>query len=148
MRIDDIMKLTGASKATIYRWMEKHPTLETLDSSANAPFNSAPLGAPFPRPQRKEGRAVIWDEGEVHEWWQANESHIGRHPEQSNVIDLGYDRFRAAMSHPVDVYEDDDGNEVIEDPMASIARFEREGDQVRIWFADATDAVLFKIKFS
>lgn len=147
MRIDEIMNLTGASKATIYRWMERHPTLGGLDG-AGAELANGLLGVPFPRPQRKEGRAVIWDEGEVRQWWDANESHIGRHPEQSNMIELPYERYRAAMSYPVDVYRDDDGNEVIEDPMASITKIEREGSQVRIWFADATEAVLFKIKFA
>lgn len=147
MRIDDIMKLTGASKATIYRWMERHPTIASDDPSSAAGFDDGVLGSPFPKPERKEGRAVFWNEDQVHQWWQANSNYLGRHPEESNVIELPYARYRAAMSHPVDSYEDEDGNQVIDDPIASVTRYERHGEQARVWFADATDALLFKIKF-
>lgn len=149
MRIADIMELTGASKATIYRWMDRHPTLASGSKlSAVGESEGALPGTTFPKPERKEGRVVIWNENEVLEWWKANEDHIGRHPEESHIIELPYARYRAAMSYPVKVHEDEDGNQVVEDYMASVTKTERNGDLVRIWFADITDAVLFKIKFA
>lgn len=136
----EILKLTGASKPTIYRWMEKHPTLDVRDEGS-------PLGHPFPKPQKKEGREVIWDGDEVRAWWAANARTIGRHPVEGQMITLPWDRYRAATLAAPDVYEED-GVMIINDHMKSILRIEHEGDQVRLWFRDPTDAVLFKLKYA
>lgn len=141
MKIADIMNLTSASKATIYRWMESHPTLTVADPSS-------PLGHSFPKPFKKEGRVVIWDGAEVEEWWRANERTIGRHPEESTVIEMPWDRFRLAMQKPPAVYEDEDGNEIVEDHMAGVIKYEARDGIARIWFHDLNDAVLFKLTYA
>ena len=51
------------------------------------------------------------------------------------------------MMKPPEVY-DNDGTEVIDDHMAAVLRFEREGDDVRLWFGDPNDAVLFKLTYA
>lgn len=140
MKIAEILKLTGASKPSIYRWMEKHPTVEVRDKTSH-------LGHPFPKPREKDGREVIWDDGEVDAWWSVNAGTIGRHPTDGNTITMKWDRFRAAMLVIPQVYEEE-GVEFIDDDMALVHRFEKDGENVRLWFRDVSDAVLFKLKYA
>ena len=139
MNIAEILKLTGASKPSIYRWMEKHPTLAVADPSS-------PLGHTFPKPRSKVGRTVIWDEHEVRSWWDANSRVIGRHPEEGPTTTMSWERFRAATLIPPQISEVE-GEQVIDDHLEVIHKFEREGDNVRLWFRDATDAVIFKLTY-
>ena len=73
MIITEILALTGASKATIYRWMGRHPTADSMDADTL-------LGHPFPLPTHKVGRVVHWDAACVRRWWDENASAVGRHP--------------------------------------------------------------------
>ncbi|MFC0307661.1 AlpA family phage regulatory protein, partial [Rhizorhabdus histidinilytica] len=140
MRLGEILNLTGAGKKTLYRWMEKHPTIDTSDPHSL-------LGHPFPRPTGNAGRAVVWDEKAVHDWWEANSTTVGRHPENAEVTTMSWEKFRKAMlEKPETQVDDNTGEEVfIEDDMALIQRFERQGDEVRLWFRNVTDAVFFKL---
>ncbi len=141
MRTAEILKLTGASKPTLYRWMEKHPTI-------TQPNEHTLLGHPFPKPSGKQGREVIWDDDAVADWWAENRNSVGRHPtEDATSTTMRWERFRAAMLKPPEVLEEN-GEEVIDDHMAGVLRFEREGEDVRLWFRDANDAVLFKLTYA
>ena len=51
------------------------------------------------------------------------------------------------MMKPPEVYEAN-GEEVVDDHMDGLLRFERNGDDVRLWFRDANDAVLFKLTYA
>lgn len=73
MRLNDILVLTGASKKSIYRWMDAHPTIATPDPDSL-------LGHAFPRPIDQAGRAMVWDEDAVSAWWRENAGTVGRHP--------------------------------------------------------------------
>ena len=141
MRTAEVLKLSGASKPTLYRWMEKYPTLPQ-------PNEHTLLGHPFPKPSGKQGREVIWDDDAVTAWWAENKNSIGRHPtEDASTTTMRWERFRVAMMKPPEVY-DNDGTEVIDDHMAAVLRFERDGDDVRLWFGDPNDAVLFKLTYA
>lgn len=59
-RLDRILKMTGRTKRTIYRWMDE-------------------LG--FPRPDKSGGMAW-WDVAAVKTWWAENEAVVGRWPTQ------------------------------------------------------------------
>lgn len=141
VRTADVLKLTGASKPTLYRWMEKHPTLAQQNEHTL-------LGHPFPKPSGKQGREVIWDDDAVAAWWKENKNSVGRHPTgDATSTTMRWERFRAAMLKPPEVSEEN-GEEVIDDHMAGVLRFEREGEDVRLWFRDANDAVLFKLTYA
>lgn len=142
MRLADILELTGAAKKTLYRWMEKHPTIGTADPDSL-------LGHPFPRPTGNAGRAVLWDERAVHVWWEANSTTVGRHPENAEVTTMSWEKFRIAMQVEPETKIDESTGEriVIDDHMEPIQRFERHGDEVRIWFRTVSDAVFFKLSY-
>ena len=141
VRTAEVLSLTGASKPTLYRWMEKHPTL-------SAPTEHSLLGHPFPKPSGKEGREVVWDDHAVKRWWADNHGSVGRHPADDGCsTTMQWDRFRSAMMKPPEVYEAN-GEEVVDDHMDGLLRFERDGDDVRLWFRDANDAVLFKLTYA
>ena len=57
------------------------------------------------------------------------------------------DDLSSAMMKPPEVYEAN-GEEVVDDHMDGLLRFERNGDDVRLWFRDANDAVLFKLTYA
>lgn len=141
MKLRDILALTGASKKSIYRWMEAHPTISVPDPDSL-------LGHAFPRPADRDGRAMVWDAEAVSAWWRQNGGTIGRHPEDAAVIEIGYRSFRrATLMQPV-TFENDDGSAAVEDDIASIRKFEVHGDKVRIWFGSVGDAVMFKLKYA
>lgn len=142
MRLADILELTGAAKKTLYRWMEKHPSID-------APHPGSLLGQPFPRPTGNAGRAVLWDEKAVRDWWEANSTTVGRHPENVEATTMSWEKFRTAMLDERETDIDDHTGEliVIYDHMELIQRFERHGDEVRIWFGNVSDAVFFKLKY-
>lgn len=73
MRLNDILALTGASKKSIYRWMDAHPTITIPDPDSL-------LGHAFPRPVDQAGRAMVWDADAVSAWWRENAGTVGRHP--------------------------------------------------------------------
>lgn len=79
MKTAELMCLVGVSKATIYRWMEKHPSAKTRSSISL-------LGHPFPRPIEKDGVEVIWDGDAVEAWFSANKEIVGRHPIRNMTI--------------------------------------------------------------
>ena len=141
MKVGEILALTGATKMTIYRWMERHPNVAVKDE------NTA-LGHPFPKPARKDGREVIWDEAAVREWWDANSAFVGRHSEEKASIVMPWSSLRNAMLvQPRSEIDDDTGEaRIVEDDMGLVQRYEKQGDQARLWFSNVSDAVLFKLK--
>lgn len=140
MVIAEIMTLTGASKPSVYRWMEKHPTLTMADPDSL-------LGHPFPKPVRKEGRTVHWDDDQVQQWWEANGTTVGRHPEDSPTIVMSWESFRRAMQIAPKLTPED-GVEVAHDHMDMVQQFQRRDDEVKLWFRNVSDAVLFKLTYS
>lgn len=141
MRLNDILALTGASKKSIYRWMDAHPTITIPDPDSL-------LGHPFPRPVNRAGRAMVWDADAVSAWWRENAGTVGRHPEEAAVIEIGYRSFRRATLMPPARFSNDDGSVAVEDDLATIRKVEMNGDKVRIWFRAVSDAVLFKVKYA
>lgn len=140
MVIAEILELTGASKPSIYRWMDKHPTLAMADPDSL-------LGHSFPKPVRKEGRTVHWDDDEVRQWWEANGNTVGRHPEDTPTIVMSSESFRRAMQIAPKMIEVD-GEEVVDDHMDMVQQFERRDDEVKVGFRNISDAVLFKLTYS
>lgn len=140
MKIADILALTGANKASIYRWMEKHP-------DAAKPHRDTLLGHPFPRPIGKEGREVIWNEEAVHQWWGANQTVVGRNPSDRILTIMPWESLRSAMLETPESYRTEDGHEEVNDDMRLVKGWEWVNDhEVRVWFRNATDAVFFKLK--
>lgn len=140
MRLSEVLELTGAAKKTLYRWMEKHPTIDVADPAS-------PLGHPFPRPVGNAGRAVVWNEEAVREWWAINGTTVGRHPENAETTTIPWSKLRQAMLVPPETYFDDAlGREVVDDDMRLVRRYEQEGDEARLWFRNVSDAVYFKLK--
>lgn len=142
MRLNDVLQLTGAAKKTLYRWMEKHPAIDTPDP------NSA-LGHPFPRPTGSAGRAVVWDEMDVRAWWSANGKTVGRHPPNAETLVMSWEKFRKAMLEAPLTEANEQGEPVtITDNMLLVQRFERAGDdEVHLWFRNVSDAVFFKLNY-
>ena len=140
MKIADITELTGTTKAAIYRWMEKHPKL-------NFAHEDTLTGHPFPKPIRKEGREVVWDDDTVIAWWNDNAQVIGRHSGETLSTTIPWTSFRKVMLIPpeIDVNEET-GEETVYDDMELVERYRREGKNVRLWFKDVSDAVFFKLK--
>lgn len=60
MRLADVLKKTGKTKRTIYRWMDEPDML-------------------FPRPEIFRGVA-LWNPHDVEGWWADHQSHLGRWP--------------------------------------------------------------------
>ena len=142
MRLADVLALTGATKKTLYRWMERHPTIATPDPNSK-------LGHSFPRPYGNQGRAVLWDEAAVSQWWNDNSTTVGRHPENAEVTEIAWDAFRTAMLMQPNCYHDQEsGEDVVEDDMALVMRFERRGDDAILTFKNVSDAVYFKLKYA
>lgn len=141
MKVSDVLSLTGATKRSIYRWMESHPSVAVEDTRSL-------LGHPFPKPISKEGREVVWDESAVHAWWNDNAATLGRHPVETPTGTMPWTSFRKVMlSEPRSVENDSNGEmAVVSDDMDLVQRFERQGDQVRLWFRNVGDAVYFKLK--
>ena len=143
MKIADVLKLTNVSNSTLYRWMEKHPTMES-------PLGDRWTGRPFPRPKKKkkEGRVVVWDEKEVLEWWDANASTISKHPNESPSILMDYQDYRTALDCKKEKRFDEELDRfVYEDDFRLIWRTEFEGDDVRLWFRHKTDQIKFMLRF-
>jgi predicted DNA-binding transcriptional regulator AlpA len=141
MRLSEILELTGAAKKTLYRWMEKHPTIDTPDPNSM-------LGHPFPRPVGNQGRAVVWDKEAVTAWWAINSTTVGRHPENAEMTTMPWTKYRAATREPIETMIDEMGREIVlVDDLELVQRFEREGDEVRLWFRNVSDAVFFKLKY-
>lgn len=138
--IGDVLKLTGVGKATIYRWMNRHPTMRTGRPDSLG-------GHPFPKPLRKKGREVLWDKSVVESWWTANKDLVGRHPDESNIIIMPWPKFREAMLKRPRLLRMEDGSEVIEDDMDMVESFDRKLDDVRVRFRSVEDAVWFKLKY-
>lgn len=141
MKLKDLLSLTGASKKSIYRWMESHPTIDCPDPDSL-------LGHPFPRPVERDGRAMVWDAEAVNAWWRQNAGTIGRHPEDAAVIEMGFRSFRRASLKEPKRFQNDDGSVTIEDDIALIRKLEVHGDTVRLWFHSVGDAVMFKVKYA
>jgi predicted DNA-binding transcriptional regulator AlpA len=140
LKIAEIMSLTGASKPSIYRWMEKHPKLDQE-------HDSSLMGHSFPKPMRKEGREVIWDESAVHAWWDANAATVRRHSHEKPTTTIPWAKFREAMlQEPERDFDPASGEEKVIDDMELVQRFEREGAEVRVWFRNVSDAVFFKLR--
>lgn len=141
VRTAEVLSLTGVSKPTLYRWMDKHPTLSVATEQSS-------LGHPFPKPSGKEGREVIWNDDAVKSWWADNRGSVGRHPSDDLCFaTMDWKRFRAAMLTPPEVYEEK-GQEVVDDHMDGLLRFERDGDKARLWFRNADDKVMFVLTYS
>ena len=142
MDVADVLALTGVSKPTLYRWMEKHPT-------SVEPSGTSERGKPFPKPVRKDGRTVLWSADEVNGWWRANRRSVGRHPQQKTIVSVPMSAFREAMRAVPEEYEKD-GQMVVVDHIAAIRRFEanRDDDEVKLWFDDAFDAAEFMLRFN
>ena len=138
--IADVLQLTGVGKATIYRWMNRHPVLSVTDPTS-------PLGSPFPKPKRKQGREVLWDRAQVENWWGANAESVGRHPGESATIVMPWASFRKAMLTKPRRFKEDDGTERVEDDFDKIKEFSRLLDDVRVRFETVDDAVLFRMKY-
>jgi predicted DNA-binding transcriptional regulator AlpA len=132
MRLADVLAMTGATKKTLYRWMEKHPTIAEPDPDST-------LGHPFPRPSGNEGRAVLWNREAVEAWWALNGATVGRHPENAEMTTMLWLSFRRAM-----LVNPEEG---LQDDMALVRRYEREGAEVRLWFQNVSEAVYFKLKY-
>ena len=141
MKISEVLTLTDATKRTVYRWMEGHPSIPVEDKRSL-------LGHPFPRPMSKDGREVIWDESAVHAWWNDNAATLGRHPVETPTTTMPWISFRKAMLSEPQCEENDSSGDAafFRDDMELVQRFERQGDQVRLWFRSVGDAVYFKLK--
>lgn len=141
MKISEVLTLTGATKRSVYRWMEGHPSIAVEDTRSL-------LGHPFPRPMSKDGREVIWDESAVHAWWNDNAATLGRHPAETPTTTMPWTSFRKVMLSEPQCEEKDSSGGVafLRDDMELVQRFERQGDQVRLWFRSVGDAVYFKLK--
>lgn len=131
MKVSEVLALTGASKPSLYRWMEKHPVLNEQDPHS-------PRGHPFPKPIKKEGREVIWDGDEVGAWWVANCETVGR---QTETTTIPWSNYLAAMRATPEPHADG-----FTDDMELILKMERVGPDVRLWFRNPSDAVFFKLK--
>jgi predicted DNA-binding transcriptional regulator AlpA len=141
LKIAEIMKLTKASKPTIYRWMERHPKI--VDGDTNSL-----LGHPFPKPIKKEGRVVLWDEPTVRAWWQANASTVRRHSTEKPSVVLPWRSFREVwLTLPVTSPNTEAEDDQADDDLELIQRFERQGDDVQVWFSTLSDAVKFKLRY-
>lgn len=142
-KIADLIRECATGRTTIYRWMEKHPTLDIADPAS-------PLGHPFPKPVGKEGREVLWDASEVSAWWSANSETVGREARNPTFL-MPWTSYRKAMKDAKRVTKRDEktGEEiVVSDDLEMVQRYERQGEQVRLWFRDVNDAVYFKLKYS
>lgn len=139
--IADILKLTKVGKATIYRWIDRHPTMVVADLSSLT-------GHPFPRHVRKEGREVLWDAAEVEKWWAANADIVGRHPSDGPTVIMKWEKFRQAMMKRPREFEAEDGTVTVEDDMEMVVEFSRLLGNVRVKFASLDEAVLFRLKYS
>lgn len=60
MTIDEIMKMTGAGRSTVYRWRSAHD---------------------FPAPDR----AGCYDRASVEGWWSSNHDVVGRWPKRRDA---------------------------------------------------------------
>lgn len=130
-----------------------HVQFVGLDRWRATAIDAAQLGLchafrPFPKPISKEGREVVWDESAVHAWWNDNAATLGRHPVETPTSTMPWTSFRKVMlSEPRSVENDSNGEvAVVSDDMDLVQRFERQGDQVRLWFRNVGDAVYFKLK--
>ena len=137
--IAEVLELTGVGKASLYRWMSEHPTLAKADADSQ-------VGHPFPKPTRKQGREVLWNEDVVKNWWEANSTLVGRHPEGCTVV-MPWPRFRKAMLKRPRVFSNDDGSEIVEDHMDMVESFDRRLDDARVRFRSVEDAIWFKLKY-
>lgn len=67
-------------------------------------------------------------------------------------LTIGASRFGAQFVGHLTPYSisscSENGEEVVDDHMDGLLRFERDGDDVRLWFRDANDAVLFKLTYA
>jgi len=57
LRLIDVTKAVGVSRATVWRWVQSDPT--------------------FPKPFKLNGSVTVWDEAEVHGWLQAKMAERG-----------------------------------------------------------------------
>lgn len=141
-KLSDVMHHTGTGKTTIYRWMQKHPTLEY-------PHMGSLAGALFPQPAGKDGRVVYWDADKVRAWWAANEDIVGRESKNA-VIVIPWESFRQAMVEAerlTEVNPDTGEDVVVSDDNLLWHRVERHGDEARMWFNEVNDAVYYKLKW-
>jgi predicted DNA-binding transcriptional regulator AlpA len=143
VRTKAVLALTGASLATLYRWMERHPKLTEAEPDS-------PRGHAFPKPIGKEGREVIWDESAVDAWWTANADSVRRDLREKPVITLTPARFGEVMgtlTRSIDE-EDSERRETRRRDFLSIRGIDPRGDQVRLTFDSISDAMLFKLKYA
>lgn len=140
MTIDDVLKMTKVSKPTLYRWMESHPKLSDAGEDSL-------LGHTFPKPEAKDGRTVLWSRKNVEAWWADNKAVVGRHPTEPSIIVIPWAVYRNATLTKPKAHEVN-GQVMIDDHMAKIRRAEKQGDQVKLWFGEIEDAVMFKLRFS
>ena len=141
-KLADVMHHCEAGKTTVYRWMQKHPTM-------TSPKPNSLAGTAFPQPIGKDGRVVYWDADAVRAWWAANRETVGRESKNA-VIVIPWESFRASMtkteSEPAD--NEETGQSAVEsDDNRLWYRVERHGEEARIWFHEVEDAVLYKLKW-
>lgn len=144
MKIADVLKLINVSNSTLYRWMEKHPTMES-------PLGDRWTGRPFPKPKKKkkEGRIVVWDEKEVDEWWAANAATISKHPNENPNILMSFQDFQTALNWKTKIpFDELLDQSIYENDFRLFTRIEPEGDDLRIWFKNKTDQIKFMLRFS
>ena len=135
MKKPQILEMLGVTNSTLYRWMERHPQIATPDPETAA-------GHPFPRPLRKEGRELIWDQAAVMEWWDANRPVIGRHPVERPSVRMSFSRFAAII---LKIEESWGERPAWVEHYDSIDWVDKDGRDAVIWFRTVNDAVTFNL---